>query len=172
MYVPNDSGVTPCFYIQIQYTNCFTHFQFGSIAAVFGPESTASANHAAIICDEKEIPFIETRWDYEVSKSVVNLYPSQNSLAKLLLDVVVAFEWESFTIVYESASWLPRVSELLKMYGPKDGHTVTVRQLNTGSRDKDYRSVFGQIKRSEDTNIVVECSIEILQEVLLQVRDY
>lgn len=143
------------------------------MAAVFGPESETTSRHAGNICDAKEVPYIETRYTFEPSGQVVNLYPSEESLAQIAVDLVKRFEWESFTIMYETASWLPRVSELLKMNDVK-GSTITVRQIDLGltNRDKkNFRAVLRRIKHTEDKCIIIECSADSLTEVLTQVQE-
>lgn len=67
------------------------------------------------------------------------------------------------------APWLSRVSELLKLYDPKE-YTVTVRRINLGLANNNYRSVLRRVKLSGDLHIVLECSIDALPEVLKQVR--
>lgn len=66
------------------------------------------------------------------------------------------------------APWLSRVSELLKINDPK-GYTVTIRKINLGLPNDNYRPVLRRVKLSSDIRIVLECSIEALPEVLKQV---
>jgi ionotropic glutamate receptor len=141
------------------------------VAAVFGPESETTSRHAGNICDAKEVPFIETHYSYEPSGQVVNLYPSEGTLVQAALDLLQNFEWGSFTIMYETASWLPRLSELLKMNDVK-GSTITVRQIDLGITNrnkKNFRAVLRRIKQSDDKRIIIECSVDSLSEVLTQV---
>lgn len=78
--------------------------------------------------------------------------------------------YSSQLFCYNPAPWLPRVSELLKLYNPKD-YTVTVRRLVSGLTDNNYRSVLRRVKISNDLHIVIDCSIDALPEVLKQVRN-
>lgn len=66
------------------------------------------------------------------------------------------------------APWLSRVSELLKINDPK-GYTVTIRKINLGLPNDNYRPVLRRVKLSSDIRIVLECSVEALSEVLKQV---
>lgn len=70
--------------------------------------------------------------------------------------------WEAF--------WLPQVAELLKLYDFK-GYTVTLRRFDLGLNGN-YRSVLRRVKLSDDFNIVIDCSVEVLPEVLKQVYSY
>lgn len=55
------------------------------VAALFGPESPATASHIQSICDTFEIPHVETRWDYKLRKRdyAVNLYPHPGALSQV-----------------------------------------------------------------------------------------
>ncbi|XP_055615442.1 glutamate receptor ionotropic, kainate 2 isoform X2 [Toxorhynchites rutilus septentrionalis] len=138
------------------------------VAAIFGPSSPKAAVHVQSICDEKEMPHIETRWDPHTRVPTLNIYPHPHVLGRVFLDLVVAFEWEDFTIIYESGPWLPSISDLLKMYDPK-GYTVTVRQLDLGLNGN-YRPVLRRVKQSDDKRIILACSIEAMPEVLKQAQ--
>lgn len=73
------------------------------VAGIFGPESAETALHVQSMCDAKEIPHIETRWDpYQKHKlRSLNLYPHPNSISRALVDVIQAYDWKSFTIIYQ-----------------------------------------------------------------------
>jgi hypothetical protein len=98
----------------------------------------------------------------------INVHPHPAALNNAILDLVKAFDWKGFTILYESGPWLPGVREMLKMYDPK-GFTVTVRQLDL-KLNGNYRAVLRRVKLSEDKNIILACSIEALPEVLKQAQ--
>ena len=121
------------------------------------------------MCDSKEIPYLDTRYDPHTRIPIVNLYPHADILAEMVLDLVTIWEWTSYTILYESSPWLARLSDLLEMYDPK-GHTVTVRRLDLNLPTKNYRSTLRLTRMSEDTNIILECSIDSLPEVLSQMQ--
>ena len=57
------------------------------ITVRFGPNSPFTAHHVQSICDAKEIPHIETRWDYRVGpireQYSINLYPYPPTLSKV-----------------------------------------------------------------------------------------
>lgn len=139
------------------------------VAAVIGPESEYSASHVSNICDTKEIPYIDTRWDITTRMPIINLYPHPNTLTKMYVDVVLAWGWTSFTILYETASWLPRMTDVLKMYDPKL-YTITVRRIDLNLAQNNYRPVLRRVKLSDDIHIVVDCSVERLPEVLKQAQ--
>ena len=58
------------------------------VAALFGPTSPFTAHHVQSICDSKEIPHIETRWDYRAGNMreqySINLYPYPPTLSKVI----------------------------------------------------------------------------------------
>lgn len=97
------------------------------------------------------------------------MYPDPESIAQMVTDLVVAAEWESFTILYETPEWLPHLAPLLELYDPK-GHTVTVRRIDVGLPVKDFRAVLRRVKDSSDTSILIECSADSLPEILKQAQ--
>lgn len=144
-------------------------FQQG-VTAIFGPEDPPSSIHASNICDMTEIPYIDTRYDFDVHIPVVNLYPSPDSIAKLFVELVQTSGWKTFTILYETAPLIARMADLLKLYDPK-GYTITVRRLDLGLPQNNYRPVLRQVKLSNEKSIIIESSIENLPEILKQVGD-
>lgn len=125
--------------------------------------------HAADICDTKEIPYLDTHWDSESQMPIVNLYPNPSAMSQMLIDLVNSLEWTSFTILYESPEWLPRMSGLLAMHD-FHGSTITVRRLDLKLSIPNYRSILRRVKLSAEECIIVECSIENLGEVLKQAQ--
>lgn len=80
----------------------YVFFQNGVIGIV-GPSSPESAVHVRSICDAKEIPLIET--SIGSSKHVVNLHPTSEDLGRVYLDMIYAWNWDGFTIIYQDAPW-------------------------------------------------------------------
>lgn len=95
------------------------HLLRTGVAAIFGPQSPQTASHVQSICDTMEVPHLETRWDYRLKREscLVNLYPHPSMLSRAYVDIVRAWGWKSFTIVYESNEGLVRLQELLKAHG-------------------------------------------------------
>ncbi|KAI5699759.1 hypothetical protein M8J75_008315 [Diaphorina citri] len=144
------------------------HLLRTGVAAVFGPQSSQTASHVQAICDTMEIPHLETRWDYRLRREscLVNLYPHPNTLSKAYVDLVKAWGWKSFTIIYETNEGLVRLQELLKAHGPTE-YPIRVRQLGEGN---DFRPLLKQIKNSAESHIVLDCSTERIYEVLKQAQ--
>ena len=82
--------------------------------------------------------------------------------------MVRAWNWERFTILYEDSDGLVRLSEVLKMFVPKSVNII-VRQLELNGQSN-YRSVLRRIRESQEKNIILDCSIEILPRVLKQAQ--
>ncbi|XP_055684018.1 glutamate receptor ionotropic, kainate 2 isoform X2 [Lutzomyia longipalpis] len=139
------------------------------VAAIIGPQTPTSAVHVQSICDAKEMPHIETRWEpVPNGMPSLNIHPHAQTLSRVFVDLIHAFDWKSFTILYENAPYLVPMADLLKLYDPK-GHTITVRQLDLGLQDN-YRAVLRRVKMSDDKNIIIHCSATILPEVLKQAQ--
>ncbi|CAH1126003.1 unnamed protein product [Ceutorhynchus assimilis] len=144
------------------------HLLRQGVAAIFGPQSPHTASHVQSICDTMEIPHLETRWDYRLRREscLVNLYPHPTTLSRAYVDLVKAWGWKSFTIIYENNEGLVRLQELLKAHGPYE-FPITVRQLGEGN---DYRPLLKQIKNSAESHIVLDCSTPRIYEVLKQAQ--
>lgn len=90
----------------------------GGVVGVFGPANSNTGHTVQSVCDHMEIPNIVSRWEFGQRRSsyMLNLHPKSETLAKAVMDIIVAWKWKSFTILYESGSWLPRMAELLQMH--------------------------------------------------------
>lgn len=53
------------------------------------------------------MPHIEGRWYADANLPVINLHPHPKTIEKLYLDLIEAFHWKSFTVIYESG-WYSR----------------------------------------------------------------
>lgn len=96
---------------------------------------------------------------------MINLHPTPGDLARAYLDLINAWNWQGFTILYEDAPWLPVIDVIMRNY--TDKFTVAVRQLDvTGNGN--YRPRLLQVKQSGDKNIVICSSIERLEDILKQ----
>ncbi|RVE50834.1 hypothetical protein evm_004583 [Chilo suppressalis] len=115
-----------------------------------------------------ELPHLETRWDYRTRREscLVNLYPHPAALSRAYVDLVRAWGWKSFTIVYENSDGLVRLQELLKAHGPSE-LPVSVRQLPDSH---DYRPLLKQIKNSAESHIVLDCATDRIRDVLQQAQ--
>ncbi|XP_038213876.1 glutamate receptor ionotropic, kainate 2 isoform X3 [Zerene cesonia] len=144
------------------------HLLRSGVAAIFGPQSAPAAAHVQSICDTMELPHLETRWDYRTRREscLVNLYPHPAALSRAYVDLVKAWGWKSFTIVYENSDGLVRLQELLKAHGPSE-LPVAVRQLPDSH---DYRPLLKQIKNSAESHIVLDCATERIRDVLQQAQ--
>lgn len=60
--------------------------------------------HVRSICDAKEIPLIETSIDGS-SKHVINLHPKPEDLGMMYLEMIKAWNWEGFTVLFQDAPW-------------------------------------------------------------------
>lgn len=122
-------NVDPNSSLNVTQTTC--HLLSQGVVAIFGPTSEENANVIQSICDTKEIPHIEARWnaDQERGSCLVNVFPYPDILSKIFVDLVKTWQWKGFTILYEDDHSLMRISELLKIYD-NQGYTITVKQLN------------------------------------------
>ncbi|KAK6641282.1 hypothetical protein RUM44_012991 [Polyplax serrata] len=138
------------------------------VAGIFGPSSPESAIHVQSICDAKEIPHVEIKWNpYQKNKlRSLNIYPHPSSLSQALVDIVKAWKWKTFTIVYQSELELLQFDKVLKLSDSKE-YMISVKQLGDG---ENYRDTLREVKNSGSNNIILDCPIDVLPEVLKQAQ--
>eukprot|EP00090_Calanus_glacialis_P018188 TRINITY_DN28216_c0_g1_i1.p1 TRINITY_DN28216_c0_g1~~TRINITY_DN28216_c0_g1_i1.p1 ORF type:complete len:919 (-),score=157.38 TRINITY_DN28216_c0_g1_i1:468-3224(-) len=141
------------------------------IAAVFGPTSPFSANHVQSVSEALHVPFMETRWDYDFKRSdySISVHPHPSVLGKAYAEFVKKVGWKSFVILYENEEGLVRLQELIKMPKTFSGMQVTLRQLTGDTID--YRPLLKEIKKSEETKIVLDCDYEKIALILHQANE-
>lgn len=137
------------------------------IGAIFGPSHFYASKHTLNLCDEKEIPFIEI---YEnIKPTAFNLYPDSESIADALHDIIDAYEWSSFTLLYESGDYVGSVNELIKLYA-NGGPVINVRKYDL-QINVNYRSILRKIRKSEDNCILIIGSSASIYNVLKQAQE-
>ncbi|CAH1402280.1 unnamed protein product [Nezara viridula] len=139
------------------------------VAAIFGPQSPFTSYHVQSLCDTMEMPHLSTKWDLSQRRSscLLNIYPHPSSLTQAITDIVTAWNWKGFTVLYDDFDALRKIQGIIKLADDK-GYLVTVRQLE--SEDDNYRAVLKEIKHSDETNIVIECAVEKLYNLLIQAQ--
>ncbi|KAL5284003.1 GRIK3 family protein [Megaselia abdita] len=137
------------------------------IGSIFGPSHFYSSKHLLNLCDEKEIPFIEI-YD-NIKPTAFNLYPDKASIADALHDIIDAYEWPSFTLLYESGDYLGIVTELIQLYA-EGGPVMNIRKYDL-QINANYRSILRKIRKSEDNCILIIGSSESIYTVLKQSQE-
>lgn len=153
------------------------------VAAIFGPSHPHANGIIASICAAFQIPHFLTNWqpeavrppaplaDAEPHAYTRNLFPDQRVYAHALAQLIVEYEWKSFTILYEHPDALQRLQDVLQIHGPAD-LPVTVRQIADSGGSGDYRPLLKEIYNSGETRIIVDCErADLVLELLRQGRD-
>ncbi|KAJ8927386.1 hypothetical protein NQ314_020161 [Rhamnusium bicolor] len=71
------------------------------------------------------------RWDdHPLNGTIVNVYPYPDVLTRTYIDIIEAWGWKDFVILYENNESLQRVGELLKIFVPTK-HRIVIRQLSS-----------------------------------------
>ncbi|XP_050502337.1 glutamate receptor ionotropic, kainate 2-like isoform X3 [Diabrotica virgifera virgifera] len=146
------------------------------IVGLFGPSSYFSSTFVQSVCDAKEIPHIETHMDYHMrrNESLVNLHPQPRALSMLFRDLVEAYGWRRVVVLYEDEESLLTVEFLMQLNEIKNinenkGKQVLLKQLET-TDSGNYRTSLLEVKALGETNYVLVCSLNILEEVLKQLQ--
>ncbi|XP_055851575.1 glutamate receptor ionotropic, kainate 2-like [Episyrphus balteatus] len=139
------------------------------VGGIFGTSSKNTAMHLMAVCDAKEIPFMSSHMDFDPRKSVmVNLHPHPKDIAKVIHDLIDAFEWKSLTFLYESGDYLTILNELISLYDC-GGPFITVRRYDL-QLNGNYKSILRRVRKSDDSYVVIVGSVETLPEVLRQAQ--
>lgn len=123
------------------------------------------------ICDIQEIPYINTFVDEDAASklSVLNVYPNLDSLTQLVLDYVNASNWRQATILYESSLWLRRAGKILETNNLLKNR-ISVHDLDY-TTNNEFRPILQDVRDSNDTNVILDCSIESLPIILRQAME-
>ncbi|CAL1283900.1 unnamed protein product [Larinioides sclopetarius] len=91
------------------------------VAAIFGPQDHLTSLHVGSVCDEVEVPHIQTRWDYKDKRDglSINLHPSPSALRESFVAMVKYLGWKNFTLLYEG-NYGKRVSYVILYCGKSD----------------------------------------------------
>ena len=139
------------------------------VVAIFGPLARSTAMHVQSICDALEIPHIETRWDFQLERDdlSINLYPRPSILTRAFNELIKAWGWKTFAIVYEENEAVMRLQGFYKE-AQQRGWKVTLYQFKSGSP---FRDIFWKIKQNHERNIVLDVKPQHIHKVLKHVSD-
>lgn len=141
------------------------------VVAIFGPMSGSASQHIQAICDSLEVPHIEMKNGMSLTPVdlAIDLYPSYDVLARAYIDLIRAWNWTSFAIVYESSEAMIRLQDMFKelsgLYAKKWSIKLFQLQPNT-----QYRELFWNVKRSGENNIILDIRREHLFDCLKQAQ--
>lgn len=124
----------------------------------------------ASICQDLGIPHIVVHWvpehyDFDTNHQYTrNFFPDHNLFNRALAQIIADYEWDGFTLIYETDDSLERLQDVLQIHGPDD-NPVTVRQL---SPNGDYKPLLKDIQLSGESYIILDCSPDKVMEILRQ----
>lgn len=92
----------------------------------------------------------------------LNVYPDSDVLAEAFANVLVDYDWKTYTIIYENKENLIRLKDILQIHDPKS-HAINVRQL-----DDNYGSLLKEIKIRGDSSVILDISAEKIVRFLFE----
>ncbi|CAH0553023.1 unnamed protein product [Brassicogethes aeneus] len=143
------------------------------VAAIFGPESPELNDVIQSISTALEIPHFQTLWNpksgppTEKFGQIFNMFPSANTLAQAVATLIRESDWKTYTIVYEDETGLIRLQEALTKREPLDP-IISYRKLGPGP---DHRSILKEIKNSGESQIILDCKIDNIINILKQAKE-
>lgn len=98
----------------------------------------------------------------------INLYPREEDLTQLLIDVVDQYQWTHLTVLYEAPYHSKRIAKFLEDRNDKPGK-VAIQPIDVES---DFHDILHKVKDLDEQskNIIIESSIDHLPEILKQVK--
>lgn len=98
----------------------------------------------------------------------INFYPSEQDLLQLLIDLVDQYGWTDLTILYEAPFYSKRIGKFIEYRNDKIGN-IAIQPLEVGS---DFHKALHKIKdlKEQSKNIIIESSVESLEEIMKQVK--
>lgn len=141
------------------------------VVAILGPMSGTASQHVQAICDSLEVPHIEMKPDLVLRRDdlAINLYPSYDVLARAYIDLIQAWNWTSFAVVYESNEAMIRLQDIFKelsgLYAKK--WTIKLFQLQSSTQ---FRDLFWSVKKSGENNIILDVNREHMFDCLKQAQ--
>ncbi|KPM03138.1 glutamate receptor, ionotropic kainate-like protein 1, partial [Sarcoptes scabiei] len=124
------------------------------VVAIFDPLEGLISRHLKSICDALDIPHLETRWDFSSKRDdlSVNLYPKPAVLSRAYVDIVKAWAWEQFAIIYEDNEGFIRLQDFFKEAESLNWR-IKLHQFKPG---KPYRETFWKVKNDGERNIILD----------------
>lgn len=138
------------------------------VVAIFDPLDGYISKHLQSICDALDIPHLETNWDFTTKRDdlSVNLYPKPNVLTRAYVDLVKAWGWEHFAIIYEDNEGLIRLQDFFKEAEAMNWR-IKLHQFKPG---KPYRETFWKVKNDDERNIILDVKNKNIFRALKHVR--
>nr|XP_054922403.1 glutamate receptor ionotropic, kainate 3-like [Dermacentor andersoni] len=123
--------------------------------------SLQSSNAAAVVrsaCARFQVPFLRVRRCEGGADGghpfTLSFYPDPEQVGRALLDLVLALDWTSFTIVYRNQSSFLRLREVLK-YGQRPPAKVRLLQC---SDQGSYDTVLQDLRRKRELRVLLDLS--------------
>lgn len=93
-----------------------------------------------------------------------NFFPDPSHFARALADLIVDYDWTTFTVIYENDFSLMRLHDILQIHDT-DSSPVSVRKL---ADDGDYMPMLKEIAAYGESRIILDCSQDKVLNVLKQ----
>ncbi|XP_068896300.1 glutamate receptor ionotropic, kainate 2-like isoform X2 [Tenebrio molitor] len=113
------------------------------VAGILGPTLEHNSRTVQSICDDKDVPHLD-----------------------LFIDIIRAWEYKDFVVLYDNAESLKRMTRFLQVYN-NNNYKIVFRQLE---KYGNYRPALKEVRKSGATHLMLDCSTEIVKDVLTQAQ--
>ena len=144
------------------------------VVGVLGPQSKRNSDHIKSICDNSEIPYIETRpalteRSYRQNMAI-NLHPDPDKLGDIVVLLIKRYGWTNVGILYEDNFALKTLQPILDLTAISGGQFRLVTKQLVKDREEGYRMNLKEISDTRAAHIILACGKDILFDVLSQAQ--
>ncbi|KAG0414997.1 hypothetical protein HPB47_007840 [Ixodes persulcatus] len=128
--------------------------------AVLSLQSSRSAAVAHSVCARFHIPFLTVRESTSADRQgggsrsfQLKFYPDQADVSSAFLDLLLALEWRSFTLIYNSDSAFVRLRDVMKYAFRPPGN---VRLVQCCAERQSYDSIISELKAKHELRVMLD----------------
>ncbi|XP_056641962.1 glutamate receptor ionotropic, kainate 2-like isoform X1 [Diorhabda sublineata] len=144
------------------------------VAAIFGPKYTPATTILESICLEYAIPYISTSFRPIPVKDYgffMNFFPETDYFAKALSQIIQSFGWRSFVVVYETDDALLKLKDIMKFQKYSEHNKKNKINFEKLGPGPNYTSTFEKIQTLGTTNIILDCQVDLILNILEQAKE-
>lgn len=143
------------------------------VAAVFESHNNKFKYSGIVgsICNELGIPHFIGHWAPEIPEYkrpfyqyTRNFFPNPGHFSRALADLIVDYDWTTFTVIYEDDFSLMRLHDILQIHDT-NSNPISIRKLPD---DGFYMPLLKEIASYSETRIILDCSQDKVLNVLKQ----
>lgn len=128
----------------------------------------------AATCRKLQIPHFITTWhaiddNFNGTESFThNLFPHPKKFAEALAEIVKAFRWKTFAIVYDEDDSLAKFQDVFAMYSNQETEMQPIKLLKLPKDSDDFKPILKEIWKSSTYQVIIDCALDKTYAMLEQ----